>query len=294
MIWNLGTLVPFQTGNITVTVNVNAGVSIGTLINSYVRIDPLAGDANTACNYDEMYIAVTGSHDPNDILVNRRTLFTNEIPNPPFLEYTIRFQNTGNDTAFSVKVLNAIDTTMVQLNTLELMSSSHPVNSMQFVYHERNMEFKLDNILLPDSNTNEPMSHGFVRYKIKPKTSLILNDSIKSFAAIYFDFNAPVITNTATTTVVMPSAIPNQPAHMGMQVVLYPNPAAEHIVISTELNGKKETAEIKMVDLFGRIVFEGQQKATNQKLKTTLDISGLPNGFYMVEVNGSKAKFVKQ
>jgi hypothetical protein len=64
------------------------------------------------------------------------------------------------------------------------------------------MEFKFENILLVDSNTNEPLSHGFVRYRIQPKTNLSAGDSITNFAAIYFDFNEPVITNTAKTIIV--------------------------------------------------------------------------------------------
>ncbi|MFZ7166025.1 MAG: DUF7619 domain-containing protein, partial [Bacteroidota bacterium] len=175
VVWNIGALAPFQSGSIVVTVNVHTGLPIGSLINSSVRIEPVAGDANPGCNYSSWEVFTTGSFDPNDILVSRDTLFTTEIPNPPYLDYIIRFQNTGNDTAFNVKILNPLDTNKLQLNTLEYVASSHPVN-MNFIYHERNMEFKFDNILLPDSNVNEPLSHGFIHYRIKPKTSLVLND----------------------------------------------------------------------------------------------------------------------
>jgi hypothetical protein len=69
------------------------------------------------------------------------------------------------------------------------------------------MEFKFENILLVDSNTNEPLSHGFVRYRIQPKTNFSAGDSITNFAAIYFDFNEPVITNTAKTIIILPTGI---------------------------------------------------------------------------------------
>jgi len=163
VVWNIGALAPFQSGSIVVTVNVHTGLPIGSLINSSVRIEPVAGDANPGCNYSSWEVFTIGSFDPNDILVSRDTLFTTEIPNPPYLDYIIRFQNTGNDTAFNVKVLNPLDTNKLQLNTLEYVASSHPVN-MNFIYHERNMEFKFDNILLPDSNVNEPflIMEGFL------------------------------------------------------------------------------------------------------------------------------------
>ena len=118
VVWNIGALAPFQSGSIVVTVNVHTGLPIGSLINSRVRIEPVAGDANPGCNYSSWEVFTTGSFDPNDILVSRDTLFTTEIPNPPYLDYIIRFQNTGNDTAFNVKILNPLDTNKLQLNTL--------------------------------------------------------------------------------------------------------------------------------------------------------------------------------
>ena len=89
IVWNIGALTPFQSGNIVVTVNVHTGLPIGSLINSMVRIEPVAGDANPGCNYSSWEVFTLGSFDPNDILVNRDTLFTTEIPNPPYLDYII-------------------------------------------------------------------------------------------------------------------------------------------------------------------------------------------------------------
>jgi hypothetical protein len=66
--------------------------------------------------------------DPNDILVNEDTLTTTQLSNAPWLEYIIRFQNTGNDTAFTVKILNPIDTNKFNLSTIEFVNASHPVN----------------------------------------------------------------------------------------------------------------------------------------------------------------------
>lgn len=128
VIWNIGTLAPFQTGSITVTVNVNVGVPIGTQIISGVRIEPVSGDANPSCNYNYWEVITTGAVDPNDILVSRATLLTTEFPNPPFLDYIIRFQNVGNDTAFTVRIYNPIDTNKLDINTLDFVSSSHPVD----------------------------------------------------------------------------------------------------------------------------------------------------------------------
>ncbi len=160
LIWNFGPLAPFQSGQILITVNVNIGVPIGTLINSGAHIEPLAGDANTICNQSYWEVLTTGSYDPNDILVDQDTLLSTQFPNPPFLEYLIRFQNTGNDTAFTVKVLNPIDTTKLELSTFEFVASSHPVN-LSWIPWERNMQFMFNNILLPDSNRKRTTKSWF-------------------------------------------------------------------------------------------------------------------------------------
>jgi len=284
VVWNIGSLAPFQSGNIVVTVNVHTGLPIGSLINSSVRIEPVAGDANPGCNYSEWEVFTTGSFDPNDILVSRDTLFTTEIPNPPYLDYIIRFQNTGNDTAFNVKILNPLDTNKLQLNTLEYVASSHPVN-INFIYHERNMEFKFDNILLPDSNVNEPLSHGFIHYRVKPKTTLQHNDTIKNIAAIYFDFNDPVITNTATTRVVLPTGIASYQSAENIQ--LFPNPA------QTELNLQHTTAveKIQVIDILGKNVFE---KNINSQQYLKINISQFQNGVYFIKAYSTQGVVVKK
>ncbi|MBP7713944.1 MAG: T9SS type A sorting domain-containing protein [Bacteroidota bacterium] len=284
VVWNIGSLAPFQSGNIVVTVNVHTGLPIGSLINSSVRIEPVAGDANPGCNYSEWEVFTTGSFDPNDILVSRDTLFTTEIPNPPYLDYIIRFQNTGNDTAFNVKVLNPLDTNKLQLNSLEYVASSHPVN-MNFIYHERNMEFKFDNILLPDSNVNEPLSHGFIHYRIKPKTSLVLNDNIQNNAAIYFDFNNPVITNTATTPVVLPTGIASYQS--AEKILLFPNPAQSEINLQLTTGVEK----IQVIDVLGKIVFE---KKTNSQQYLKINISQFQNGVYFVKAYSTQGVVVKK
>ncbi|HRB52583.1 MAG TPA: T9SS type A sorting domain-containing protein [Bacteroidia bacterium] len=284
VVWNIGALTPFQSGNIVVTVNVHTGLPIGSLINSSVRIEPVAGDANPGCNYSSWEVFTIGSFDPNDILVSRDTLFTTEIPNPPYLDYIIRFQNTGNDTAFNVKILNPLDTNKLQLNTLEYVASSHPVN-MNFIYHERNMEFKFDNILLPDSNVNEPLSHGFIHYRIKPKTSLVLNDSIQNNAAIYFDFNDPVITNTATTHVVLPTGIASYQSEE--KILLYPNPAQSELNIQLTTGVEK----IQVIDVLGKIVFE---KKTNSQQYLKINISQFQNGVYFVKAYSTQGVVVKK
>ncbi|MEP7170348.1 MAG: T9SS type A sorting domain-containing protein, partial [Bacteroidota bacterium] len=292
MVWNVGTLTPFQTGSILVTVHVNAGMPIGTLINSSVRIEPVAGDANTVCNYNAWEVFVTGAVDPNAIIVDRDTVLTTELSSPPYLNYIIYFQNTGNDTAFNARVLNNIPQ-MLDVNSFEFVGSSHPVN-ITYGAHARLMTFTFDNILLPDSNVNEPASHGFIRYRIKPVDTLVAGNKIFNKAFIYFDFNQPVETNYAVTEIVLPTGISQQSLVIG-HWSLYPNPASQSITIESSLMTNDQCL-MTILDLFGRVIY--QFTIYNLKSKIKIDVSGFSQGVYFVQLQSGekvlRGKFLKE
>lgn len=201
--WQTPMLNPMSQGDILVTVNVKTTTPIGYLLHSAVKIEPLVNDQNPTDNYATWHHIIIGAIDPNDILVDKDSITTEELQSSPFLDYIIRFQNTGSDTAFHVNILNPIDTFKLDLMSIEIIASSH-IFDLNYLTLDGNLEFKFENILLPDSNVNEPKSHGFVRYRIKPKTSLAVHDSVTNYAAIYFDYNLPVVTNTALTRIVYP------------------------------------------------------------------------------------------
>ena len=147
-----------------------------------------------------LYLSTKCSHDPNDkqvtpLGVNKEklTLKNND------LQYTIRFQNTGNDYAYDVKIL---DTLSSQLNwsTFAVTASSHKLRTE--LSAKGLVTFFFDNIMLPDSATNYIGSNGFVSYTIKPKTSVTENTKIHNTAHIIFDQNPAVVTNTTLNTLV--------------------------------------------------------------------------------------------
>ncbi|WP_273445200.1 T9SS type A sorting domain-containing protein [Neolewinella agarilytica] len=115
------------------------------------------------------------------------------------LRYTIRFQNTGNDTAFTVRIQDKISESL-NLETLKPLAASHPYSVS--VRNDRTVVFLFEDILLPDSTTNLPGSQGFVTFEIQPFPDLDDFSTIDNTAGIYFDFNQPVITNTVTSTLV--------------------------------------------------------------------------------------------
>jgi uncharacterized repeat protein (TIGR01451 family) len=149
--------------------------------------------------YADSFATVTRcSMDPNEKLVYPfRTATGNPTPMDNQLNYTINFQNTGNDTALTVTIYDTLDSNL-DLNTLEIVGSSDPVIT-QYTPSGA-MRFTFNNIMLPDSTTDEPGSHGFVQYRIRPLASLPDPTVVTNTSYIVFDYNEPVVTNTAINT----------------------------------------------------------------------------------------------
>ncbi|MGB3801805.1 MAG: T9SS type A sorting domain-containing protein, partial [Lewinella sp.] len=115
------------------------------------------------------------------------------------ITYTIRFQNTGNDTAFTVFLEDQLSDSLDRASFRTVAYSHEPrVN----ITETGMLEVVYQDILLPDSTTNEPASHGFFTFAIKAKEGLADFTEITNRAGIYFDFNLPVITNTTNNTLV--------------------------------------------------------------------------------------------
>ena len=140
--------------------------------------------------------------------------------NDSVLDYTIQFQNTGNDTAFTVVVRDTLPLD-VDTRTFEMGAASHPYTYT--LTGNGILTFTFNNILLPDSNTNEPMSHGLVNFRIKPMLPLALSQEISNTADIYFDFNPPIHTPAATVVVTDETGV--RPLVKPAQLVVYPVPA---------------------------------------------------------------------
>ena len=139
---------------------------------------------------------VRGSYDPNDKqCLEGSKLDISKIGD--YLHYQIHFQNEGTDTAFNIVVSDTLSDKL-DWNTFEFTGSSHACNP---TLKNNKIEFIFENIHLPYKTIDEPGSNGWVAFKIKPKPSVVIGDSLNNNAAIYFDFNKPVITNTATTIV---------------------------------------------------------------------------------------------
>ncbi|MEP7264695.1 MAG: T9SS type A sorting domain-containing protein [Bacteroidota bacterium] len=186
------------------TVDFNSGFGIKVLVDSTAQqlqhvcfevwVTPTIGDNDSANNHLTQCFNVVNSYDPNDKEANPEYI---EDSNGEWLTYTIRFQNTGNAPARNIYILDTLSQ-FVDVSSFQLLNYSHePLIQIM----GSKIRFNFANINLPDSTSNEPGSHGYIQYKVKSKPGLAINTSIENIAFIYFDFNAPVVTNTATSIV---------------------------------------------------------------------------------------------
>lgn len=293
LIWSSLTLAIQESGQITVNSILDPLTLIGTNILTDAAINTPAGitDEDSLNNYSSWADDVTGSYDPNDKAVSISKIYTNQLPNVPFLDYLIRFQNTGNDTAFTVVVRDTMSQ-LLDMSTFATINSSHTVE-IDYQPLSRVLAFTFSNILLADSNVNEPMSHGFIHFKVKPITNLVDGDEIENTAGIYFDFNPPVITNTAVTQILLPTRI-NQISDF--KFGLYPNPSIGKVTVTLGENYINKKALIQIVNSLGEIVYSKSEALSKNKID--LNTSDLATGLYIVRVviddKTSSKQFIKQ
>ena len=144
---------------------------------------------------------LTCSYDPNDKQVAPVGMgIEGWIPTETeWLDYTIRFQNTGNDTATLVVIEDQLPAT-VQWGTLAIQGASHTLTSISINPFGK-ATFAFDDIHLPDSGANELASHGFVRFRIRPQAGLPDGTIISNNAGIFFDATPAVVTNSVVNTI---------------------------------------------------------------------------------------------
>ncbi len=231
LIYAYDTLGPGAQRMLRVDFQVPGVQNLGDTLHSYAMITPLVPDTFVTNNYDTLQQVITGSYDPNDKQVMPAGYEQwGFVEHGQRLTYTIRFQNTGTDTAITVVIRDTLDADL-DIETFVVEANSHPVT---WQLHSGNeLHFIFQNIMLPDSNVNEPESHGFIRYSISPKPGLADGTTAINTSYIFFDYNPAIVTNTTLNTFVtnIPVTEPElQKANTG--VLAFPNPqslAGEHL-----------------------------------------------------------------
>ncbi len=233
-----------------------------------------AGDNNPSNNQKHLCYHVTNSYDPN----MKETYPENVLPGyNDWFYYTVHFQNTGNAQAHNISLTDTLSNSL-DLSTFERINYSHDNTT---VLSGHILQFNFNNINLPDSTSNSSGSKGYVQYRVKPKTNLPAGTIIDNKAYIYFDYNAPIITNTSHNTYALITGINNVNK---AEFTIYPNPTSGMITISAERTAA--TMNVSVHNVVGDVVFESK----NLQGKTQLDLSYLCNGVYFVKVTLPEGK----
>ncbi len=231
---------------------------------------------------------VTNAWDPNDKLVSPELVYDPAVDS--VLHYTIRFQNTGTDTAHTVVVVDTLPAG-VDVGSFALGGSSHPCTydlTAQGV-----LTFTFANIMLPDSGADLLASNGLVTFTVRPDDGLPLGSLISNEAAIYFDFNPPVITPPAEVVYGIVSVVPEEVAADGLG--LYPVPVRDALTVV--LPAGHEAREVIIHAADGRLVARHGVRSTGDRLQ--LPVDQLTKGLYVLVVvdrDGRRmvARFVKE
>lgn len=282
--WNLGTLNPLQQGEILITLNLNSptetpALNSGDILNYSSSINGLNTDEATIDNTSALNQIVVNSYDPNDKRCLEGTTISPSMIGQ-YIHYMIRFENTGTFPAENIVVKDMIDLSKFDITTLQMTDASHSCytringNKVEFIFENINLDF------------NDATNDGYVVFKIKTKSTLTVGSQITNNANIYFDYNFPIVTNTATSTF---QALSTDNFNFDNYFTVFPNPAKDILNIKA-----KQDIEISSVTIYTML---GQIIQTIMQPSNTINVSDLKTGNYFLKVTTEKGtsttKFIK-
>jgi hypothetical protein len=250
------------------SVEVDPSVPLGTI--QYLSTSfTSALDVNPSDNTCTSWHEVIGSYDPN----NKVAIPAGDGPLghiPPGTDeivYTINCQNTGTAPAYSVVITDIFEEPLV-VEGLETLHSSHPVS---MVVNGNQVDWVFDNIVLPDSTTNEPESHCSVTFRVSIDPNLPLGTTIENTAAIFFDANPPIITNTKVHTIFQEEVSVEENSAF-LQV--YPNPLTDRMFVRFS-----QPNAVVVYDAMGREVYTDSVQRSSFEIFT----ENWSSGIYMIK-----------
>lgn len=283
--WNYSDLLPFENQSIYVLMNVNSPtqtppVNQDDVLEFTATANPIVNDINAPDNQFVYQQTVVNSFDPNDITcMQGETLSPQDIGK--YLHYVINFENTGTYAAEQVVVKVVIDDTRYDINSLQLLNTSHNVRP---VIKGNTAEFFFEGINLAAAAGDPPVGgHGNILFKVRTLSTLVTGDEVISKADIFFDYNFPIETNEARSVFQTLSA-PGVPKDES--ITLYPNPAKDFMTIECD----NIIRSVSIYDVQGRVL-EILKRESNA---VTLDVSNRANGMYFVKIMTDKGMQVQK
>ncbi len=287
--WNVPVLAPFEAYTVQVQLQVPDDPELeGVFVEGRANVNLGIPDAVPENDSYQANAMIADNYEPQDkrsITSSRTSESIYFLNDDEYVDHTVRFQNTGVSTALFVFVVDTIKP-LFDLSTLEILGASH---SFKAVLNEgRELRFDMDNIMLPDSASDEPGSHGFVSFRLHPVVGVLPGDVLKNQAHVRFPSQQAFVTNETgllvETSVGMNNTAPNRPE-------IYPNPVSDILFIRAAHNGSY------MLDVF---TVDGRWARSEQGGGSTMsmDVSDLAPGVYVLRFSNpdgstSTVPFVK-
>lgn len=258
-----------------ITVNIGTPDGEEDTVSSSLLVTVDSADVEMFSSTQVLEQVITCAYDPNDKTPEPFGIgeFGYISPETESIEYLIRFQNTGTDTAINVVIKDQLDENL-DWYSMSILSYSHDIQVEMDIDGE--VSFIFNDIMLPDSNVNNLASQGFVKYKIDLIPGLPLETSIFNTANIYFDLNPAVITNTTINTLHIDDSSIDELMDK-QQLLVYPNPFSESTTVyfGKDLNNHS----IQIVDLLGSQVYVNNNVNGSQ---LEIEAGELKQGMYIL------------
>jgi hypothetical protein len=273
--WNFSNLKPFETREIYITLNTNSPIEVpplftGSYLNYTATISSSANDENINDNVFH-FRQVIDSHCGYNYVKNIKGKDITPEEVGKYVYYMIGIENIGTASVQNIVAKNIIDTSKFDISTLQIIETSHSCKTK--ITSSNKIEFIFENINLQNtSNANR----GYVAYKIKTKSNLVVGDSFSNLANIYFDYNFPIETENTTTNIV--NSLGLQENDIINDIVTYPNPIKDILNFKTEHNITK----VEVYDIAGRIL------SSNSVSENKIDLSELKTGNYILKLYTEK------
>ncbi|MEM6721760.1 MAG: T9SS type A sorting domain-containing protein [Bacteroidota bacterium] len=273
--WNYTNLLPFESREIVFTMNLNTPtdpsfpLNADDILDFETTITPIVADETMDDNTFTLAQTVVNSFDPND----KNCLQGNEVTTEligKYVDYMIRFENTGTANAINVVVKDEINTAMFDPASLIVTNASHSV--MTRFTNANTVEFIFENINLPFDDAN---NDGYVTFKMKTLPTLMIDDTFENDAEIFFDYNFPIQTNNSITVI---KDVLSQRDVTIATFEIYPNPVKDRFTIQT----KEAIETIRMYDISGKFIQEEIITGTPNTIQITT--ANLATGTYFVKI----------
>jgi uncharacterized repeat protein (TIGR01451 family) len=285
--WSFTNLKPLESRTILITLNVNSSsdsppVNAVQLLSftasvATSSIDEFPNDNTLSLNQKVVNSVIT----TEKVCLQGDNVSNSEIG--AYVHYCIRFKNTGTAIAQNIVVKDIIDLTKYDISTLYALDGSHVfetrltgLNTVEFIFQNINLAF---------GSTN---SEGYVAFKIKTLPTLTIGDTFSNTAFVYFDYNAPLPTNTTSTTI---GTLSNQTVESSNNFKVYPNPVKD--IVNLQAQNSNNIIALSIYNSLGQML---QTIVNPQTL--SIDVSQLKSGIYFInldsEMGTTSIKFIKE